>query len=196
MYFYSYLIYFVKQINGVCKTLPNDCCNCVVVWCFRWLCLDVMSWFSTSYKYHNVLRRNRGGPYRTEPATDLSRWRLRCVEGAQRWYYIPEGSEPEREQSLLEKHSLGIDCVSTAVVTADCWVTSCCCYWRHETNDACITCGLIQLLWHQTVSSSSTYEVVLNIYWLWLLYWLLTIELSHDVQQNQLLCPHYTTYTL
>jgi len=79
-----------------------------------------MSWFSTSYKYHNVLRRNRGGPYRTEPATDLSRWRLRCVEGAQRWYYIPEGSEPEREQSLLEKHSLGIDCVSTAVVTADC----------------------------------------------------------------------------
>lgn len=72
-----------------------------------------MSWFSTSYKYKNDLRRNRGGPYKTEPATDLSRWRLKCVDGVQRWYYIPEGSEPEREQTLLEKHSVGIDCVST-----------------------------------------------------------------------------------
>jgi len=71
-----------------------------------------MSWFTTTYKYHSSLRRNRGGPYKTEPATDLSRWRLTCVEGAQRWYYIPEGTEPDREQSLLEKYSLGIDCVS------------------------------------------------------------------------------------
>jgi len=75
-----------------------------------------MSWFSTSYKYQNDLRRNRGGPYKTEPATDLSRWRLKCVDGAQRWYYIPEGSDPEREQTLLEKHSVGIDCVSTGLL--------------------------------------------------------------------------------
>lgn len=68
-----------------------------------------MSWFSTQYKYNNTLRRNRGGPYKTDPATDLSRWRLKCVDGAQRWYYIAEDREPERGQSLLEKHSLGID---------------------------------------------------------------------------------------
>jgi len=75
-----------------------------------------MSWFSTSYKYHNTLHRNRGGPYKTDPVTDLNRWRLKCVDGAQRWYYIPEGSEPEREQSLLEKHSLGIDCVRSSTI--------------------------------------------------------------------------------
>jgi len=74
--------------------------------------VDAMSWFSTTYRYNNELRRNRGGPYKTEPATDLNRWRLKCVDGAQWWYYIPEDVEPEREQSLLEKHSLGIDCVS------------------------------------------------------------------------------------
>lgn len=74
--------------------------------------MHAMSWFSTTYKYNNVLRRNRGGPYKTEPATDLSRWRLKCIDGAQRWYYIAEGVEPEREQSLLEMHSLGIDSVS------------------------------------------------------------------------------------
>jgi len=78
-----------------------------------------MSWFSTSYKYNNVLRRNRGGPYRTSPVTDLSRWRLKCVDGAQLWYYVAEGSEPERDQSMLEKHSVGVDCVSISVWSAN-----------------------------------------------------------------------------
>jgi len=76
----------------------------------------VMSWFSTSYKYNNTLRRNRGGPYKTTAVTELSRWRLECIDGAQRWYYIPEGNEAEREQSLLERHCLGLDCVSCSVI--------------------------------------------------------------------------------
>jgi len=78
--------------------------------------MSAMSWFTTPYKYSNNLRRNRGGPYKTEATTDLSRWRLKCVDGAQRWYYIPEGTEPDRAQSLLEKHCLGIDCVSSRII--------------------------------------------------------------------------------
>ncbi|XP_051937890.1 lanosterol synthase isoform X2 [Hippocampus zosterae] len=53
--------------------------------------------------------RRRGGPYKTEPATDLSRWRLSNVEGRQTWSYIEDGGSPKREQTILEAHSLGLD---------------------------------------------------------------------------------------
>ena len=86
---------------------------------FQVIGISAMSWFSTQYKYNNTLRRNRGGPYKTDPATDLDRWRLKCVDGAQRWYYIAEGTEPERDQSLLEKHLLGIDSVSSTHRTVE-----------------------------------------------------------------------------
>ena len=63
------------------------------------------------FKYKNDLARNRGGPYKTEAVTDLSRWRLNSVNGRQTWHYIPDDQTPEREQNLLEKHSLGLDTV-------------------------------------------------------------------------------------
>uniref|UniRef100_A0A8C6THF0 Terpene cyclase/mutase family member n=1 Tax=Neogobius melanostomus TaxID=47308 RepID=A0A8C6THF0_9GOBI len=50
--------------------------------------------------------RRRGGPYKSAPVTDLSRWRLGNVEGRQTWRFS-EGEE--REQSMLETHSLGLD---------------------------------------------------------------------------------------
>uniref|UniRef100_A0A3Q3NPX0 Terpene cyclase/mutase family member n=1 Tax=Labrus bergylta TaxID=56723 RepID=A0A3Q3NPX0_9LABR len=53
--------------------------------------------------------RRRGGPYRTEPATDLSRWRLSNVEGRQTWRYVEDQEDPEREQTMLEAHCLGLD---------------------------------------------------------------------------------------
>ncbi|KAK1902941.1 Germinal-center associated nuclear protein [Dissostichus eleginoides] len=53
--------------------------------------------------------RRRGGPYRTEPATDLSRWRLSSVEGRQTWRYVEDQDPPDREQTMLEAHSLGLD---------------------------------------------------------------------------------------
>uniref|UniRef100_A0A3P8WFT5 Terpene cyclase/mutase family member n=1 Tax=Cynoglossus semilaevis TaxID=244447 RepID=A0A3P8WFT5_CYNSE len=53
--------------------------------------------------------RRRGGPYRTEPVTDLSRWRLTNVEGRQTWSYIKDEETVEREQTMLEAHSLGLD---------------------------------------------------------------------------------------
>ncbi|XP_047702930.1 lanosterol synthase isoform X2 [Prionailurus viverrinus] len=53
--------------------------------------------------------RRRGGPYRTEPATDLSRWRLRNERGRQTWTYFQEGEDPGRGQTRLEAHSLGLD---------------------------------------------------------------------------------------
>lgn len=52
--------------------------------------------------------RRRGGPYRTEPATDLSHWRLTNVEGRQTWRYV---EDQDREQTMLEAHSLGLDTV-------------------------------------------------------------------------------------
>lgn len=55
--------------------------------------------------------RRRGGPYRTEPVTDLSRWRLTNVEGRQTWSYIKDEETVEREQTMLEAHSLGLDTV-------------------------------------------------------------------------------------
>ncbi|XP_075173549.1 lanosterol synthase-like [Anomaloglossus baeobatrachus] len=50
--------------------------------------------------------RRRGGPYKSDPATDLTRWRLSCTEGRQCWRYV-EGDD--RPQSALEAHSLGLD---------------------------------------------------------------------------------------
>uniref|UniRef100_A0A8C5K659 Terpene cyclase/mutase family member n=1 Tax=Jaculus jaculus TaxID=51337 RepID=A0A8C5K659_JACJA len=53
--------------------------------------------------------RRRGGPYKTEPATDLRRWRLRNELGRQTWTYFPGEEDPGREQTGLEAHSLGLD---------------------------------------------------------------------------------------
>uniref|UniRef100_A0A7N9APX9 Terpene cyclase/mutase family member n=1 Tax=Mastacembelus armatus TaxID=205130 RepID=A0A7N9APX9_9TELE len=53
--------------------------------------------------------RRRGGPHRTEPATDLSRWRLSNVEGRQTWRYVEDQDTSDREQTMLEAHSLGLD---------------------------------------------------------------------------------------
>ncbi|XP_008143861.2 lanosterol synthase [Eptesicus fuscus] len=53
--------------------------------------------------------RRRGGPYKTEPATDLSRWRLSNERGRQVWTYFQEEDSPGREQTALEAHSLGLD---------------------------------------------------------------------------------------
>ncbi|XP_067404681.1 lanosterol synthase-like [Emydura macquarii macquarii] len=53
--------------------------------------------------------RRRGGPYKTEPVTDLTRWRLTSKEGRQTWRYLEAGEECEREQNGLEAHFLGLD---------------------------------------------------------------------------------------
>ncbi|KAF6039424.1 LSS [Bugula neritina] len=61
------------------------------------------------FKYANNLRRNRGGPYKTEPVTELRRWRLRNVGGRQTWHYLESNEECEAwPQTLLDKHSLGL----------------------------------------------------------------------------------------
>uniref|UniRef100_K7FW19 Lanosterol synthase n=1 Tax=Pelodiscus sinensis TaxID=13735 RepID=K7FW19_PELSI len=44
--------------------------------------------------------RRRGGPYKTEPASDLTRWRLSNEEGRQRWRYLEAGAEGEREKVM------------------------------------------------------------------------------------------------
>uniref|UniRef100_A0A673HIW1 Terpene cyclase/mutase family member n=2 Tax=Sinocyclocheilus rhinocerous TaxID=307959 RepID=A0A673HIW1_9TELE len=53
--------------------------------------------------------RRRGGPYKTEPVTELSCWRLSNVEGRQTWRYTEEADSMDRQQSMLESHSLGLD---------------------------------------------------------------------------------------
>nr|XP_020670811.1 lanosterol synthase-like [Pogona vitticeps] len=55
------------------------------------------------------LRRRRGGPYKTEPATNLTRWRLSNEEGRQQWWYVADDEDCGREQTGLEAHSLGLD---------------------------------------------------------------------------------------
>ncbi|KAK7456563.1 hypothetical protein BaRGS_00039317 [Batillaria attramentaria] len=60
------------------------------------------------FKYKNDMQRHRGGPYKTKPATDLSRWRLTCVGGRQVWHYLDD-DKTDRKQTLLERHSLGLD---------------------------------------------------------------------------------------
>lgn len=57
--------------------------------------------------------RRRGGPYKTEPATDLSRWRLTNVEGRQTWRYLEGQEGADRAQSMLEALSLGLDTVGS-----------------------------------------------------------------------------------
>lgn len=64
------------------------------------------------FKYVNEMRRNRGGPYKTKPVTDLTKWRLSNVEGRQTWQYFEKVEDAPRPQTLLEKHSLGLDTVS------------------------------------------------------------------------------------
>ena len=74
--------------------------------------------FFKPFKYENALSRNRGGPYNTVPSTDLTRWFLKNVEGRQTWHYIRDGDAPDREQSFLEKHALGLHtvcCLATAI---------------------------------------------------------------------------------
>lgn len=66
------------------------------------------------FKYANNLKRNRGGPYKTAPATDLSRWRLKNVEGRQTWHYLDTSDAQKKPQSLLEKHSIGLTTVCEA----------------------------------------------------------------------------------
>ncbi|XP_058379294.1 lanosterol synthase isoform X1 [Diceros bicornis minor] len=53
--------------------------------------------------------RRRGGPCKTEPATDLRRWRLSNEKGRQVWTYFQEEEDPGREQTGLEAHLLGLD---------------------------------------------------------------------------------------
>lgn len=60
--------------------------------------------------------RRRGGPYKTEPATDLSRWRLTNVEGRQTWRYVEDQDAPDRPQTMLEAHSLGLDTVGSPLI--------------------------------------------------------------------------------
>ena len=60
-------------------------------------------------------KKNRGGPYKTTPATDLSRWRLTNVNGRQTWHYFPEGEDPGRPQNFVEKFSLGLNIVSLCI---------------------------------------------------------------------------------
>lgn len=51
------------------------------------------------------------------PATDLTKWRLHCERGRQVWVYGEgKGEEPVREQSFIERHSLGLDTVSVEVL--------------------------------------------------------------------------------
>uniref|UniRef100_A0A6J0U5W2 Terpene cyclase/mutase family member n=1 Tax=Pogona vitticeps TaxID=103695 RepID=A0A6J0U5W2_9SAUR len=47
--------------------------------------------------------------YQTPPETDLTRWRLSCAKGRQKWYYVAEGEECDREQSALEAYYLNLD---------------------------------------------------------------------------------------
>lgn len=68
------------------------------------------------YTYKNTMRRSRGGPFQTKPATDLTRWRLKCEGGRQVWSYVADG-ESARPQTLLEKHSLGLSTVSVNCYT-------------------------------------------------------------------------------
>ena len=61
------------------------------------------------HKYQNDMARNRGGPYKTDPATDLSRWRLVTCEGRERWKFVPQDQTPEREQTMFERRAVGLE---------------------------------------------------------------------------------------
>ncbi|XP_067952053.1 lanosterol synthase-like [Watersipora subatra] len=63
-----------------------------------------------------TFRRRRGGPYKTKSATDLRRWKLRNVGGRQTWHYVDPSGDGLPNQTLLEKHSLGLPTDSLAPV--------------------------------------------------------------------------------
>lgn len=67
--------------------------------------------FGKPFKYANNLERSRGGPNISDPATDLKRWRLTNVAGRQTWRYFEDNETPDRDQTFLEKHFLGLDTV-------------------------------------------------------------------------------------
>lgn len=72
-------------------------------------------------KFTNCMRRNRGGPYQTEPATDLTRWRLKCDGGRQSWHYLESEKDCiEWPQTILDKHSVGLPIVSLLCHTMNC----------------------------------------------------------------------------
>lgn len=77
-----------------------------------------------TYRYANRMRRNRGGPYKTKPATDLARWRLRNVEGRQTWHYLSQEESKKWPQNLAEKHHLGLPIVSLLLTNKPCYVTT------------------------------------------------------------------------
>ena len=68
------------------------------------------------HKYTNNMRRRRGGPYKTKPVTDLTKWRLKNVEGRQTWHYLDCDESVSREQTLLERHSIGLSTVSCYLI--------------------------------------------------------------------------------
>lgn len=76
-------------------------------------------------KKHDIMKillirhlRRRGGPYKTKPSTDLSRWRLTNAEGRQTWCYVEAQDNPDREQTMLEAYSLGLDTVRFSFVAS------------------------------------------------------------------------------
>nr|UTN00769.1 parkeol synthase [Apostichopus japonicus] len=54
------------------------------------------------------------GSRRIDPVTDLTRWRLTSIDGRRRWHFISIDGTLEREQNVLEKYSLGLDCSDEA----------------------------------------------------------------------------------
>lgn len=66
------------------------------------------------------MRRNRGGPCKTAPATDLTRWRLKSVDGRQTWHYLESDKDCQNwPQTLLDKHSIGLPTVSLTLSNID-----------------------------------------------------------------------------
>ena len=79
------------------------------IFCFPCFVIRLMEMASRNgFVYSNDSPRNRGGPFQTFPATDLTRWRLSNVGGRQTWKYFDVHENLPREQTFLEKHSLGL----------------------------------------------------------------------------------------
>ena len=107
------------RVNMMFTIDPVFCCSTAetMAWPFSFI-QNQLSWVfgsTKSYKYANDLPRNRGGPYVTEPATDLTRWRLTSVEGRQTWRYIGTDEPVDREQTMYELHALGRDTVRVVI---------------------------------------------------------------------------------
>lgn len=109
-----------EQTPVVTVLLLTNWVNISVLWYFVVTLYEIDNRFKDPVYYSDIKSpvvssrhlRRRGGPYKTEPATDLSRWRLTNVEGRQTWRYVEDGDTPDREQTMLEAHSLGLDTVS------------------------------------------------------------------------------------